>query len=610
MRTRLRPTRLPGLVVCAAIAVLGSSCAYYNTYYLAKRYYGTATEGLPYSVEKPTGAQTGNYQKSIDYSKKLITSYPKSKYVDDAYLLWARGLLGKEDPLQTINMLVDYSARYPNSPLKDEARFYLGVAYRQARKYREALVPLDEFIGKQPDHELAPYAHLERARALAALDRPEESALAATQIIERYPKSPLQARALAIRAEAQLAGGNPEAARQDFQTLGLRATDDDQRFTYLLREADCLEAARNYVGELALIEGALAHEPPPVKGPGGTAPTGPGADRYGQLTLRRGTAHLLAGRPEQALGYYRNVIQDYPKTPLAAEAQYRIGYAQETVLDDFEAARQEYARVRDQSVSSGFFAQAMQRQQNLDRLARYRSASGDSVERQVEAGFLLAEQYLFQLDKPDRAIEAYSQIARDHAGTPSAAKALNAAAWIYRRKYDQPATADSLLWAVVRQYPATEAQLAARDYLEAAGHTVPTELIKLPERPVPVADTTIQLTPPPQGPMPLGAPQAGPAVLGTPDSLAGRSAVTAGPSAAAPSVAPAAGAATGAAVVPALTPQPFGPAPAPAGSAPAPSAVPQPPPTAQPARSPLDDPPRPPGETPVPSPPPSAKKPQ
>ena len=41
----------------AGLALLSSSCAYYNTYYLARKYYTTATEGSPYPVEKPTGAQ-------------------------------------------------------------------------------------------------------------------------------------------------------------------------------------------------------------------------------------------------------------------------------------------------------------------------------------------------------------------------------------------------------------------------------------------------------------------------------------------------------------------------------------------------------------------------
>ena len=184
LRAPIGPPRMWWLSI-AALALLSSSCAYYNTFYLAKRYYSTATAGLPYSVDKQTGSQAGNFQKSIDYSRKLIAGYPNSKYVDDAYLLWAQALIGKEDPLQTITMLQDFSARYPESPRKDDATFYLGIAQRQARKYHEALVALDEYLEKAPEGELAPYAHFERSRVLMSLNRPAEAAQAASQVIDR-----------------------------------------------------------------------------------------------------------------------------------------------------------------------------------------------------------------------------------------------------------------------------------------------------------------------------------------------------------------------------------------------------------------------------------------
>ena len=46
----------------------------------------------PNASTQPQSQQA--YNKSIEYSKKLLAQYPKSKWVDDAYLLWARALLG------------------------------------------------------------------------------------------------------------------------------------------------------------------------------------------------------------------------------------------------------------------------------------------------------------------------------------------------------------------------------------------------------------------------------------------------------------------------------------------------------------------------------------
>src|SRR5262249_26050420 len=122
---------------------------------------------------------------------------------------------------------------------------------------------------------------------------------------------------------------------------------------------------------------------------------------------------------------------------------------------------------------------------NLDRIDRYRLANGqDSLARKAEARFLIAEHYLFNLERPERALEEYRAI-YDSASTPALrARALTAEAWLLARKMDRKPSADSLYWRVVRNFPATEAQLAARDYLEAEGSMVPESLIVAPKEPV------------------------------------------------------------------------------------------------------------------------------
>jgi len=214
-----------GRLLLAALALLlsASSCAYYNTFYLARKYYFRATDGQPYVVERQTGQQAQNYSKSIEYSKKVLGVYGKSKWVDDAYLMWGRALIGRDDPLQTISMLQDFAARYPGSPLQAEATFYLGLAYRNARRYTPAVAEFDEFLAQAPKHALAPYAHLERARALVSLQRFADAAASAGEVLTRYPKHVLADRARAERAEALFQQGDHAGARADFRVLGDRA---------------------------------------------------------------------------------------------------------------------------------------------------------------------------------------------------------------------------------------------------------------------------------------------------------------------------------------------------------------------------------------------------
>jgi len=506
LRTRFAPALMMALVL--------GSCAYYNTFYTARKYYDKATAGQPYVIDKAQSPTGGNeYVKSIEYSKKVLAFHSKSKWVDDAYLLWARALLGRDDPLQTVSMLENFPTRFPGSPLIAESKFYLGVGYRQARKYRPAIRMFDEFLESAPKHDLAPYAYYERSRCLISLNEPAEAAISAGHVVDRYPKHSLVPLARVQRAEALYQAKDFEAAGQDFRRLGVTAPDDEQRLRYLLREAECLEGAREYDQALVLLEDAISHEREPLPpdttgGKPAIVQQVPGWDRWGRLELRIGSVHLASGRIEEAIRAYERVVQNLPRTPLADEANYRIGYAWETVGDDFDKARASYQVVRDRSGGTGFGIQASERLRNLERIARFRAEAGDSVQKESEAGFLVAELYLFQLEKPERAIEEYRKVEEKFPDTPIAAKAMNAEAWVLARKLDRGAAADSLLWKVVREHPGTEAQIAARDYLEERGHEVPSELIVLPLAPVPVVAEQ-SLTPPPAETPRLGQPPAG-----------------------------------------------------------------------------------------------------
>jgi TolA-binding protein len=531
------PARLPAraarlLVALVALATLASSCAYYNTFYLARRYYFKATNGEPYEVDRQGSAQSPNYTKTIDYCKKLLAQYPKSKLVDDAYVLWARSLIGRDDPLQTITMLQDFATRYPKSEQKDEVTFYLGLACRNARRFTQSVDAFDDFLKNAPKSPLVPYAHLERSRSLSALGRFDEAAADAGVILDKFPRHELADRARLQRAESRFQASDFEGARADYAVIAARATSDADQFQFLMREADCLESARRYDDELALLRSELAHTVAPVPatntvgttpggvpqaqpaGPAGSGGTFVATEKYGRLTLRIGTALLLAGHLDDALQQYGNVLKDYPKTVLSAEAQYRIGYAYETAADDFDRALQEYGKVKNEFGLTQYTQQADQRADDLSRIMQFRKGAGaDSTERKAEAGFLTAERYLFELKRPDRALVEYANVANTYPGTPVAARALTAQAWVLLRKMDKPHEADSLFWKVVHEYPATQAQLAARDYLEGEGTHVPDSLIVPPAAPAPEPiDTTRALTPVPPT-----------AALGTarPDSLHG-----------------------------------------------------------------------------------------
>jgi tetratricopeptide (TPR) repeat protein len=319
--------------------------------------------------------------------------------------------------------------------------------------------------------------------------------------MQRYPKQKALAdQSLRVRAQALFERGVYDSARADFHALFSRAVDDEERLSFLLREADCLAKANDHAGEIALLQDQLSHEAlataPTTTG--GPAPGAPGAGfspRRARVLLRLGAAYGRAGEYQKGLDALRTVLADYPKSSVSAEAQFRIGYFEEVYLQDFAQAREEYAKVRDQSSASEFVAQAQQRMGNLERLEQTGGGVADTLARRAEKDFVVAENTLLELNDPERAVGLYLRVARDYPTTPQAPRALNAAGWALERKLGRPEQADSLFWVVIHSYRGTEQALAARDYLEYDGHEVPDSLIVMPAPPA-AADTLRMALPP------------------------------------------------------------------------------------------------------------------
>ena len=130
--------RLLGLALLVALL---PGCVYYNTLYLAKRYYNRSFQDVPYALDKSDLSNTAQFPRTIELSKKALARYPRSKYRDDAYVLWAKSLIGSDDPRQAIRMLEDFETEHPKSSLAADAAFYLGVAQSRSRKSKRRCVP-------------------------------------------------------------------------------------------------------------------------------------------------------------------------------------------------------------------------------------------------------------------------------------------------------------------------------------------------------------------------------------------------------------------------------------------------------------------------------------
>ncbi len=136
-----------------------SSCAYYNTFFNAKKHYKEAFEKqktvkvqekrLPADIIK-------HYSSAIDKSWKLINNYgDSSKYADDALLLIGKCHYNLREYLQAERVFSQFLLKYPNSEYVPEAQLWLAKSYIANKKDEEALKLLDELLSGEVEQKIA-----------------------------------------------------------------------------------------------------------------------------------------------------------------------------------------------------------------------------------------------------------------------------------------------------------------------------------------------------------------------------------------------------------------------------------------------------------------------
>ncbi len=190
-------------------------------------------------------------------------------------------------------------------------------------------------------------------------------------------------------------------------------------------------------------------------------------DGRARARLRYGSSLGLSGNANEGLAQLDILMIDQPRTAYAAEAAFRAGYLHEVVKDDPASARRLYDEVAQQQPGSPFVAQAKTRRDNLDRLDVFRATQDDSsgADAAAQALFQSGELLLFQLAKPEQAVEEYARLEREHPDSPYAPRAAFAQGWIKARRLGDIAGAQADFARLIERWPAAPAAVEAQRLL-------------------------------------------------------------------------------------------------------------------------------------------------
>ncbi len=478
---------LPGVLLLGL-----ASCAYYNTFYLAKKNFRAAEESVAKSgTDKLPSDAKANYEVAIRQSKKVIVLHSKSRWVDDAIYLMGASYFGKGDydsSLASIRLLL---SRFPNTRFRPDALFLTGMCYTKQREYEQASKFLDSVLVRYPKYEKLDQVLFTMAESAATRRDRNRAIRWYEQVARDYPKSRYTIPAMRRVGELYFEASRYDSASVAYGAMLAASKENKDRIEAGVLKAQTLvrlgkaEEALTLLRDLEPPEAvAPTATPTPVipstsgdhtgEGQSGTTPpvtTPPAAaqtlsadlgDQIARLRLGEASALNKLQQNEEALRLLRDVVQRFNQSNYAVEAQFQIGYTYETLMDSLEAARNAYDKVAPLAGRSVFKDQAAARSKALQAQIELEKQAGEGdaqAEQRAAAALRVAEILLLDRELVDEAVARYQAVEKEYPESRSAPRAAYALAYVRWTKQGDSLGAQGQFRDLVKRYPSS---LAAR----------------------------------------------------------------------------------------------------------------------------------------------------
>ncbi len=215
-----RMRRPLAIAALSTAALLGTGCAYFNTFHYAKKHYAEAERQRVKAPDaKPSNQILELYEKSMKKCAKILTDYAGSRWVDDALLLMGKCARARGEHSLAIRKFEELIAFYPQSGKIPEARYETGVAYLEEGDPAAAAAALTAVLDDPNAKDFREEARFQFGRSALALGDSAGSLAAFEQFLEANSRHPLSRRAGEAVAAIYLARNEPALARAAYEKV-------------------------------------------------------------------------------------------------------------------------------------------------------------------------------------------------------------------------------------------------------------------------------------------------------------------------------------------------------------------------------------------------------
>ncbi|MFQ6007466.1 MAG: tetratricopeptide repeat protein [Candidatus Zixiibacteriota bacterium] len=434
-------------IVIALALGWASGCVYYNTFFNARKAFNEAEKNRKESSYDRPRINTGQYQKAIDKSLKVIEYYPNSKWYDDALYVLAVSYYWTKRYAKAERRCREILAEFPDSKYAKEAKMYLAKSWLQQGLVSEAMEKFEELFNSDFERSFKAEAamtlgkyHFENKEYDAA----NRYFIAVRDSLGTTDREKKTAQNYIADGYFQMFRFN-DALGAYLQILGMNP-DNWEKYHALYQAAVCsyltlqIDAGMDYLQTLIKDEIYF--------------------DSIGVLKLKVAEGYELEGDLEAAEAIYRDVASQEQNKKVAAQAFYNLGLTYQFDYDSLTRAKEYYDKVVELDRGSEIGQDALQRSSDIGKLKEYArtiqidsSTTQQMIDEAARTQYLLAELYWFKLNKPDSAILEMQYLIDSFPSASEAPKAMIALSQMVRDHEGDTAKADSILSAALQKYP-------------------------------------------------------------------------------------------------------------------------------------------------------------
>lgn len=251
-----------------------------------------------------------NPAKGIEYFKKQLTDFPKSKFGAEAVMQQALAMIQLKQFDEATKTLEGFLASKPDKDLAAAAEFGLATVYKDTGKTDQAVKTFRDVREKYSDLPQAEQAAYFVGQLLQSSGKPEEAITDINAFLAKYGTSDFAPSAMLTLGQAQAGAGKRDEALATFVSLaGKYKTSEQAPYAYFQRSAIYQSEGKFAEAKGAMREFIAAYPDSPKRFQA--------YDYISQIeTLEK---HL----PE-AIANYEEYAKKFPESPSAATAMLRI----------------------------------------------------------------------------------------------------------------------------------------------------------------------------------------------------------------------------------------------------------------------------------------------